>query len=325
MPYQNDMATLADVVSPVDAAVQAGIQNQQENLKQQMANQVYQQQMPALAAEPGLKNLYQQQLTATQQGLAQQQQAKGQYEQATLPSETAAGIAGNQVKLTSAQNQKLGQLGQMAGNLAGIMDGVPAEQRPQAMAAYLQSHDIDPREVPSPIMSGDPDMLRNISQKMIKSSAEFQMMQAKETIAGQTARDVATTQGQAHLGGVAMTAAGRLEGQRIMAQMRQQQQTFEQAAVQAEKSGNHALATQYTQAALQMRQAQAGISSQLVLGQPLQTPFGGGQVPAAAGGGQPLSTDAVEAAAKNTFGAYEPDKYEYGVNPQTGNFARRPK
>ena len=25
------------------------------------------------------------------------------------------------------------------------------------------------------------------------------------------------------------------------------------------------------------------------------------------------------------FGSYEPDKYEYGTNPQTGKFARRPK
>jgi len=35
--------------------------------------------------------------------------------------------------------------------------------------------------------------------------------------------------------------------------------------------------------------------------------------------------DNVEASAKSAFGAYEPDKYEYGINPKTGKFARKPK
>jgi len=36
------------------------------------------------------------------------------------------------------------------------------------------------------------------------------------------------------------------------------------------------------------------------------------------------SGNQIQEQATRAFGAYEPDKYEYGVNPQTGRFARRP-
>lgn len=43
-------------------------------------------------------------------------------------------------------------------------------------------------------------------------------------------------------------------------------------------------------------------------------------------GGKDLSDDGQNSQkAVQAFGSYEPDKYEYGINPQTGNFGRRPK
>jgi hypothetical protein len=39
----------------------------------------------------------------------------------------------------------------------------------------------------------------------------------------------------------------------------------------------------------------------------------------------PVADPKVMNAAKQAFGSYEPDKYEYGINPATGKFARRPK
>jgi hypothetical protein len=47
--------------------------------------------------------------------------------------------------------------------------------------------------------------------------------------------------------------------------------------------------------------------------------------PAAAGGGNTPVPSAIKTQATTAFGAYEPDKWEYGINPATGKFARRPK
>ena len=52
-------------------------------------------------------------------------------------------------------------------------------------------------------------------------------------------------------------------------------------------------------------------------------PFSVDDVLAAEGGRQAQSTDSQKAI--DAFGAYEPDIYEYGINPTTGKFARRRK
>lgn len=56
--------------------------------------------------------------------------------------------------------------------------------------------------------------------------------------------------------------------------------------------------------------------------------FGGatGAAPAPAAPAAPAAgSQNIEAQARAAFGSYEPDKYEYGVNPATGKFARRKK
>lgn len=227
MPYQNDLSTLADVVGPAYAAQQAGIQNDAANQEEQMKNQVYQAQMPALEQEPGLKNMFTQAQTGTQQGLAQQAQAKGTEDQAIVPSNIAAGQAGNELKLSQDQVGKLQSLGQMAGQVAGIMDNVPPPARPAAMQQILQKNGIDPQQL-GPLASGDPDMLRAAAQKMMSMNTEYQTKLMQETVHGQTARDVAQTTSSGRVEAAGITAAARESVANIAAKVKQQLANIDQ-------------------------------------------------------------------------------------------------
>src|SRR5712664_3268678 len=194
MPYQNDLSTLADVISPAYAAQQAGIQNDQANQEQAMKNQVYQQQMPALEKQPGLENVFKQAQTGLTQGQGMAAQATGLKDLATLPSGIQAGVAGNQAQLTADHAKQLGSLGQMAGQVAGIMDGVPQAARPAMMQQILKSNNIDPQSM-GPLLSGDPDMLRQVSQKMIGMSSDFQTKSMEANTRGAYEENVAGISG----------------------------------------------------------------------------------------------------------------------------------
>lgn len=213
MPYQNDMSTLADVVSPAYAAQQMGIQNDTSNAQSQLDLAIKQGQAPALMQSPGLENMYKQAQTGYEQGLGMAAQAKGIGDLALLPGNIQVGQQENQVKISAAQNQKMGQLGQMAGQVASILDGVPAPARPAAFAQIMQNAGIDPRQL-GPLASGDPDQLRAISQKMIQTSAQYQTEIGKVQAQGQNERDVANIHGQF---GLAQTQA-LVEGRKDVAQ-----------------------------------------------------------------------------------------------------------
>lgn len=66
---------------------------------------------------------------------------------------------------------------------------------------------------------------------------------------------------------------------------------------------------------LMMLEAQAAKASPGIVRQDIRELYG------EEGGGHGSSTD--QAQAEKAFGSYEPDKYEYGINPATGRFARR--
>lgn len=274
MPYQNDMSTLADVVGPAYAAQQAGIQNDLANQEQELANQKSQAQLPYVApqaqADVDYKN--------ASAGLLNQQGnevgLKNLFTQATQPSEIQATNAGNQNKYTAAQVQNIGLLGQMAGQLAGQLDNIPEAARPAFMHDFLQSRGIDPSAV-GPLVNGDPDQMRQFSQKAIQASSDYQMQILKGSQDTERAENVAGIQSNARVTSAEATANARVQAANISAKMHQQMLTAEQAAVQARQSGNMQLANQYAQLAENLRQAQAGITGQLV-GQPMPQAFGNG-------------------------------------------------
>lgn len=325
--YQNDQATLADVVSPAYAAQQMGIQNDVANQEAQTTANINQATAPAKIAGAGLENLFKQAQTAQTGALTQGLDLGNAEKAGTLGSTIGATNAANQTKMTASQASGLGQLGQMAGQLAGYMDNIPGPARPAAMAQLLQSHNVDPQTL-GVLASGDPDQLRQFSQKAVQASADYQTTFMKESMQGDTSRDVAT-----------IGASGKVQAADISAQARQYASDIAANAKRA-AVGMGALQQQIyakvangtaTPAERQALDSMNQVQQMTHAGSPFQSQITGtptqANVPSVpnTSGGAPNSGDANQAAAKQTFGSYEPDKYEYGINPATGNFARRPK
>ena len=288
MPYTNDAQTLADVMSPVDAAMQSAQQNGAANIAEAIKNQVSAGQAPADIQKPYLQNALTQAQTYGEQGLGLQQNAKGLADMFAAPSAAQAQVSGNQLKVSTDQLTKMNQLGQMTNAIAAQMDNIPEAARPAAMQQIAQKYGIDPQTVGN-LMSGDPQLLRQFSQAMIQGSAGYQQTMAEQTLRNTGAANVAEISGNARVTSAETTAAARVQVANVVKQMREQQQTFEQAAVRLQSS-NPELAQKYAQMAVQLRQAQAGITSQMVTGAPLTLPdltSGGGQP---SGGTQAPST-----------------------------------
>ena len=167
------MSTLASIVGGGAAAQQAGIQDDLENQANLMKNQVSQGTMAADIAKPGLQNLFTQAQTDTQQGLAQQQQAKGAEDQALVPSNIALGLSKNETQISSDKLQRMQQMGQIANQAASYMDNVPPAARPAAMNGLAQKFGIDVSQL-GPLASGDPDQLRQFSHSLIQGTADYQ-------------------------------------------------------------------------------------------------------------------------------------------------------
>jgi hypothetical protein len=208
MPYVNDAQTLADVVGPASAA--DALQTQQAQAQQEMAikNQVAAGQAPADIQRPGLQNALTQAQTYGQQGLGLQANAKGLADMYAAPSAAQAQVAGNQASMTADQAKKIGSLGQLAGQVAGQMDNVPPPARQAAMAQILQANNIDPSQL-GPLASGDPDMLRQFSQKAIQASSDFQTKMAvgQQEITGR--ENIASTEASSRQGVADTLSQGR--------------------------------------------------------------------------------------------------------------------
>lgn len=208
MPYQNDMSTLAQIVGPAYAAQQAGIANENENQLENAKAQVAQGTIQPDIQKAGLQNLFTQAQTGNVNAETQSRQLANQFTQATQPAAIGANIAGSQAKMTADQSQKIGSLGQLAGQLAGYMDNVPPPARQAEMARILQQNNVDPSQL-GQLASGDPDALRQFSQKAIQASAGFQQEIFKQGAETERATQVA-----------GITSSGRQQAAEIAADAR---------------------------------------------------------------------------------------------------------
>ena len=173
MPYTNDMSTLADVVSPVDAAMQSGQQAGNQNIQDAIQTQIKQSTMPQEIQKASLNNALLQAQGQAEQGVAAQQQAAGLTALQGQPSASQAGIAGNQAKLSGSQLENLGNLGQTVNKLSDFMEQVPAPARPAMMAHYLDQQNITDPGIRQAVASGDPAMLRQIGLGLIQHSQSY--------------------------------------------------------------------------------------------------------------------------------------------------------
>lgn len=328
MPYQNDMMSLADIVGPATAAGQAMTQDDLENQKNQIANQVAAGQAPAEIARPGLQNMFTQAQTGAEQGVAQQQQAKGSLDQALLPGGIKAGQAENETKYGAQKIQQFGQMGAIANQAAGLMDNVPPAARPAAMNQLAQKYGIDPQAL-GPLANGDPDMLRNFGQKLIQSSSDYQTKLMEGQVRNQGASDVEAQRAQSAQGvaqtmagsrlGVAQTnAAARMSGvQNVIGQL-----TQKVAAGTATPEERQAL--DYANRTLQMQRSGNPFAAQLT-GTDVQ-----GNVPQVPGGNTPQqpqvpnNAPAMQQAAHAIWPNDDPSKYDYRMGPD-GNLQRKAK
>jgi len=92
--------------------------------------------------------------------------------------------------------------------MAGYLDNVPGPARAAEMQRMLTSQGIDPSQLGS-LANGDPDQLRQFSQKMIQSSASYQQELMKQGQETERATGVAN-----------ITASGRQQAAEISADAR---------------------------------------------------------------------------------------------------------
>lgn len=308
MAYVNDAQTLADVVGGASAAAQMGIQNDAANQEQQIKNTTLQGQQAADIAKPGLQNLFTQAQTANENAVGQSNQQTADIGKATMDSTIGAKNAGNQATMTADQAKSLGTFGTTAGQIAGMMDSVPPPARAAAMQQVAQHYGIDLTSLPPELQSGDPDILRQVSQKAIQASSSYQTDMAKQGLENSGRADVANITSDARVQAAQLSAQARETAAKIQQQTKQQQQSFEQAAVAAQKAGNIPLANQYAAAAEKMRQLGAQTTATLMGYNPNSPAFAGmgdgGSTPTfGGGGGTPPTTPASAAPDSNAIAA----------------------
>jgi hypothetical protein len=338
--YVNDAQTLADVVGPAAAANQMQTQNAAANVQQDIANQVAQGTEAADIQKPYLQNLFTQANTNNTNAIALQNSVKGLTDQAEMPSAIGAGVAANQAKMTADQVSKISSLGQLVGQVAGVMDNVPPPARQAAMTEILQRNNIDPSTV-GPLISGDPDTLRSVSQKMIQASASYQTQMMSEEMRNQGSAQVATIGAQSREREAKTIAQGRTDVASINAAQRAQQWNNQKGALAAKVAQGTATPaeqqtlqwmTQSEQMARQgnpMAQSAMGINVEPnVPNVPNTSP----QQPAAPQAPQQVPpTPALQTGVEQKWGrgSYDPNKYTYvlAVNPATGkpDLGRIPK
>lgn len=311
--YVNDNATLAQVVGPAYVAQQAGMQAANQQEQEQLANQKLSAELPYAAPEKAADVAYKQAQGQYTGAEAQKTGLANLFTQATQPGNIRATNAENQNKYTASQAQSIGLMGQIAGQLAGQLDNVAPPARPQFMHDYLTSKGLNPDDF-GPLAQGDPDMMRNFSQKAIQQSAAYQTEVMKQGSETERAMGVAGLQSNARVTAAEASANARVQATQLQVQIRKQQQTAEQAAVEAAKRGDMASARQYGQLAQNLRQASAGITGQLV-GQQLPQAFpeqqgGGGNAPQQTGAPQQPTAPASDG------------QYEYRIGPD-GSVQRR--
>jgi hypothetical protein len=332
--YVNDMTSLADIVNPAAAAGQAGQQDQAAANADALKNQLSAGTLPADIQAAGLKNLFTQAQTAQEQATTQGTTLGNIEKAGTLGSTIGATNAGNQLKITSDQAAQLQQLGQYASQLAPIMAQAPAALRPVLMRSFLQKQGVDPESL-GPIADGDPDVLNQVGQRMFEASQGARQTTLEKSLEGSNQAIVAGIQSSGRTQAAEITATGRVEAERMLAQVRQRQQSFEQAAT-AEYNANGATPKykELAQRALEERQF-AAQTNRVLLGMGDYSGSygdqGGGAQPGPQGNGTPAPTanaaptDALQQAATSAWGSYDPSKYDYRQDPQTGNIQRKAK
>lgn len=345
MPYTNNAQTLADIVGGPSAAYQSGQEQGNQDYADMMKNQVSAGTQQADIARPGLQNALMQAQTGAEQGVAQQQQAKGQLDQATLPGQIGATNAKLTTEQMQAKAQGLSTIGQIAGQVAGMMDNVPGPARPAAMAQILQKYNIDPSSLGA-LASGDPDQLRQFSRSAIKNSAGYVQTMDVERQKAASAQDVAGINQTGEISKAQIMAQASTQRAQIAAEAKQKLMNMGQLQASLEKKvADGSASPQEIQQVNQLREAnqvarQNPYMANLLFGGQGNGEIPGGtmpqvpQVPMPQGSTSPMTPnrssvsmppEQMQSAAKQLWPNDDPTKYDYRVDPNSGNLQRKAK
>lgn len=353
--FQNGMGPMA--------AINAGAQSSYADQDNAQALQAQQQQMQQQAAQSALEQQFKQgQITQQSaelpgiQGQAQSQAAKGQVDQQTAASNIAARISANANQIGADGMAEMGQVAQKATMVAQALTQVPDMGKVQAFTNILQKYGVDPENpMVKPILeggktnpSGIVPALQAMGQGMALASSDYQQRSALQA---QSASSSSNLEDQRAASSLAVENARAGSNEKIAAAAAQAKVQAAQAAGQVRMSvASSKMSTDQKLAALtsipdsektaddqrqinelrQQRisenQARVNPVPGQVMGMPppVQAPYGSGVAPQGASQqGAPATVDA--ASVSKAFGAYEPNKYIYRINPDNGMLQRAPR
>jgi hypothetical protein len=277
----------------------------------------------------------------------------------TLSSDIAAGISNNEETVSKNKSARQTRLGNVFYSMGPELEGQPAAVRAAYALEKLQGLGMKPddpfgqrftkylQNTPAEEL---PAKLTAIGRRMIEESEKYRGEMDKQTSVNTSHEKVAAGNNATSIRVAELNNEARLQIQRLKDQ---QGATMNALLKSRNYAGAAAVATamamsetdpaqklkleEYAKmmAAQDLASKQAGatatgkIDTPELSGLP-QVPtknpmagLGGEAAPTAtpiAPGGPPVHVQAQQA-----FGAYEPDKYDYGINPKTGKFARKPK
>lgn len=345
MAYENSQQTLADIIGGPMVAAQQG---QSDAVQQALEQQKLQQQAIATRIAQ-----------ATQEDQIQKSALANQFLQAQIPGEAArsqmaqtsadtaaatqAGTIGatnsaNLTKMTSDQASRLANAGQLFQQVGSMLDSIPPVARPAALNQIASKYGIDMSQFPQMQQVPPeqiPAVLNAMGQKIMQASTGWQQNQVEL----QNKKDIAAGNNATELMRTKMTTDAAIQKQQMVNEQKQTLMNLNQleAKLSAKQAAGQ-LSPDEANTLTQLRQQQAIIRQNLTnagvltgqlggipTGTPEATPGSvvqGNQAPPAA---IPTAPAAIPQLAESAFGAFEPNKYDYRINPATGKLQRAPK
>jgi len=311
--------------------------------QQQIANQ------QGLAQIPGM------------QGTSMLQQATGQKAQATLGSDIDTHISDNDAKKLANQAKKLDTIGQKMLSLGPVLENVPDSlgQRHSYLKNSLSNMGLSDNDPQAQQLLGMlanipgqklPQVITSMGEKMIEQSSSYKEKMDTEKAGNASRERVAAGNNAATLGAARIGADSRLNVAQTKASQASQLDSLAKSknyagaaavaqymAMSEEDPNKKQQLQQYASlmASQDLASKQAGATATGKIDAaglsglpqaPTNNPMAVGQgAPTAPVLSESTASGAIGVQAKTAFGSYEPDKYEYGINPATGKFARKPK
>lgn len=344
MAYENNQQTLADIIGgPMVAAQQGESYAQDQAAKQQ-----------AIVAE-AIKNRI---AAATEQDQIQKAQLANQVTSAQIPgiqaqsqlAQTQAGTAaatqqgnigainsGNLTKMSADQASRMSNAGQLFQQTGAMLESLPPVARPAALQQVAQKFGIDLSQYPQMSQVPPeqiPQVLSAMGQKIMQSSQGWQQNQAEL----QNKKDIAAGNNATELIRTKMTSDANIQKQAMVLQSKEKLANLNQIEAQLVQKQAQGMLTPDEKTTLnQIRQQQAIVRQNLTNAGVLTGQLGGiptavpeaqaGSVSDGAPTGVPIPTagGAIPELAQKAFGNFEPDKYDYRINPATGKLQRAPK